>query len=215
MWFPKEPEERYSETKVYAITDRPVYQPKQTVHYKFWVRHAQYDMPDTSELAHRDFKIKVSNPKNETIFSAMKKTDAYGGIEGEYAIAADAALGHYCVSLAEPKPRKNGPWGYASFDVEEYKKPEFEVTVEAPSGPIVLGGKIAATIRAKYYFGSPITRAKVKYTIIRNGYDGRWYPAMPWDWFYGPGYWWFASDDSWYPGWSQWGCPPPTAGWRY
>ena len=27
------------------------------------------------------------------------------------------------------------------------------------------------------------------------------YPPGPWDWFYGRGYWWFASDYAWYPGW--------------
>ena len=44
----------------------------------------------------------------------------------------------------------------AAFRVEEYKKPEFEVTVDAPTEPVMLGEKITATIRAKYYFGSPV-----------------------------------------------------------
>ena len=56
-----------------------------------------------------------------------KKTDAFGGIEGEYAIPADATLGVYASSSTI---RRNH--GGGSFRVEEYKKPEFEVTVDAP-----------------------------------------------------------------------------------
>ena len=89
----------YNATKVYTITDRPVYRPEQKVKYKFWVRHAQYDMADTSEFADREFTVEIHNPKGEKIVSETKKTDAYGGIEGEYAIPADATLGVYGLSV--------------------------------------------------------------------------------------------------------------------
>ena len=77
----------------------------------------------------------------------------------------------------------------------------------------MLGEKIAATIKAKYYFGSPVTKAKVKYKINRTSYTERWYPVGPWDWFYGPGYWWYAYDYDWYPGWRHWGCLRPAPFW--
>jgi uncharacterized protein YfaS (alpha-2-macroglobulin family) len=35
----------------------------------------------------------------------------------------------------------------------------------------------------------------------------------PWDWLYGPGYWWFAEDYTWYPGWARWGCMRPYPWW--
>ena len=79
----------------------------------------------------------------------------------------------------------------------------------------MLGEKISATIKANYYFGGPVAQAKVKYKITRTTADDRWYPAARWDWLFGPGYWWFAVDSSWYPGWSNWGMhrpPPPVVG---
>ena len=159
---------QYNATKVYTITDRPVYRPEQKVHYKFWVRHAQYDMPDTSEFADRDFTVEIHSPKGEKVFSETKKTDAYGGIEGEYAVAADAPLGVYGLRLVEIDSSSVSVLGGGNFRVEEYKKPEFEVTVDAPAKPVMLGDKITATIKAKYYFGSPVTKAKVKYTVNRT-----------------------------------------------
>ncbi|MGB2611157.1 MAG: alpha-2-macroglobulin family protein, partial [Isosphaeraceae bacterium] len=100
-----------------------------------------------------------------------------------------------------------------SFRVEEYKKPEFEVNVDAPTKPVMLGEKVPATIKAKYYFGSPVAEAKVKYKVTRTTADERWYPAARWDWLFGPGYWWFAADSSWYPGWSRWGIARPAPWW--
>src|SRR5690606_24512218 len=100
-----------------------------------------------------------------------------------------------------------------SFRVEEYKKPEFEVTVKAPTEPVMLGEKITASINAKYYFGAPVTRAKVKYKVMRNTHSATWYPPAPWDWLYGRGYWWFAGNYTWYPGWSHWGCERPVPPW--
>jgi uncharacterized protein YfaS (alpha-2-macroglobulin family) len=196
---------QYNATKVYAITDRPVYRPDQTVKYKFWVRHAQYDMKDVSDFADREFTVEIYNPKGEKIVSETKKTDAFGGLEGEYKIPADAPLGVFHLNVKD--------LGGGSFRVEEYKKPEFEVTIDAPAEPVMLGEKISATIKAKYYFGSPVTKAKVKYKIYRSSHNEQWYPWGPWDWLYGPGYWWFAYDYDWYPGWRSWGCLRPIPFW--
>ena len=199
MWYRNWYDAEYNATKVFTITDRPVYRPDQKVKYKFWIRHAKYDMEDGSEFANQPFTVEIHNPKGEKVVSENKTTDAYGGIEGEYTIPADATLGVYGLCI----PGRGG----SSFRVEEYKKPEFEVTVDAPTKPVMLGEKITATIKAKYYFGSPVTKAKVKYKVMRTSYSERWYPVGPWDWLYGPGYWWYAYDYTWYPGWHSWGCP--------
>jgi uncharacterized protein YfaS (alpha-2-macroglobulin family) len=205
VWYSEYYDAEYEATKVYTITDRPVYRPDQTVEYKFWVRHAKYDQAETSEFAGQEFTLEIHNPKGEKIVDQRVKADEYGGIAGQYKLPADAPLGVYQLAL------KN--YGGSSFRVEEYKKPEYEVTVEAPQEPVMLGEKITATVKANYYFGSPVTKAKVKYKIERTGYTERWYPFGPWDWLYGRGYWWFASDYDWYPGWRAWGCPRPTPFW--
>ena len=43
----------------------------------------------------------------------------------------------------------------------------------------MLGEKIKATIKAKYYFGAPVTKAKVKYKVMRSSQTERWYPLLP------------------------------------
>src|SRR5207245_9774414 len=54
------------------------------------------------------------------------------------------------------------------FEVEEYKKPEYEVRI-SPAVPRVLEGQpIHAMIEAKYYFGEPVVNAKVKWVVHRQ-----------------------------------------------
>ena len=102
---------------------------------------------------------------------------------------ADATLGVYNVIIksqgfGQPCSNYGQPLGGGTFRVEEYKKPEFEVTVDAPADPVMLGEKIEGKITAKYYFGSPVTKAKVKY---KNPAGARLFEptgtrsGVPWD----------------------------------
>lgn len=210
VWQSRYHEQEYRQTKSFIITDRPVYRPEQTVKFKVWVGHAQYDQEGKSAYADRDVTVRLMNPRGEKILEKIFRTDEYGGLAGEFALEKEAMLGVYTIFLP-------GHGGGNSFRVEEYKKPEFEVSVQAPAEPVMLGDKITAKIQAKYYFGAPVTEAKVHYKILRSSYSANWYPVDDWDWMYGPGYWWFSYDYVWYPGWHKWGCPRPVPiwwGWR-
>ncbi|HEY2759139.1 MAG TPA: MG2 domain-containing protein, partial [Pirellulales bacterium] len=207
IWGAPNYDQQYNETKCFVITDRPVYRPKQTVEFKVWIARAQYDQDDKSEFAHQSFQVEIYNPKSEKVYAETLTADNYGGLAGKLDLAEDAALGVYRLQIVNH--------GGGHFRVEEYKKPEYEVTVEAPTEPVKLGDKITATIHAKYYFGSPVTNATVKYKVLRTEHSVNWYPPAPWDWLYGSGYWWFAYDYNWYPGWRHWGCVRPVHTWLY
>lgn len=205
IWYGNYYDSEYNATKVFTITDRPVYRPAQTVKFKFWIEHAKYDQEGKSAFANRQFTVQINNPKGEKVFEKNLTSDGYGGLAGEFPLDKDVTLGTYSLQVVHH--------GGSNFRVEEYKKPEFEVKVEAPKEPVRLGEKITATIQAKYYFGSPVTNGKVKYKVMRTSHDSRWYPVGAWDWMYNTGYWWFAYDYNWYPGWREWGCCRPIPIW--
>jgi uncharacterized protein YfaS (alpha-2-macroglobulin family) len=201
----------YNAVKAYAMTDRPVYRPAQKVNFKLWINQAQYDREGKSPFAGRQFAIQIVDPRGQKVHTATLQADEYGAISGDFELKKDATLGMYYIGF--PNGGINQIGGN-SFRVEEYTKPEFEVTVKAPDKPVMLGEKISATIDARYYFGAPVVNATVKYKVLRSGYDERWYPIMPWDWLFGRGYWWFAYDYTWYPGWGEWGTPRPEVLWH-
>ncbi|MBM4072921.1 MAG: alpha-2-macroglobulin [Planctomycetes bacterium] len=212
VWYNRIHDPEYNATRIFALTDRPVYRPEQLVHFKAWVRHAKYDQADTSSFAQEAFHVVIHNPKGEKVLEKDYTTDEYGGLAGEFFLPKGATLGNYNVSIHRPNKAPHVGGGI-SFRVEEYKKPEFEVKVEAPKEPVRLGEVINATIDARYYFGAPVTKAKVKYKVLRTSHSAEWYPAGRWDWMFGRGYWWFSPDFAWYPGWLDWGCRRPMPWW--
>ncbi len=203
-------DQQYNQVKAFFITDRPVYRPEGSVKFKVWINTAKYDQEGNSPFAGQNMNVRIYNPRNEKVFDKNFTADNYGGVAGEMPLTADATLGSYRISVNE----NNDKWyNQGSFRIEEYKKPEFEVTVESPKEPIALGEIATAKIKAKYYFGAPVTEAKVKYKITRSDYSKSWYPVYYWDWMYGNGYSWYAYDYYWYPGWSDWGCKRPVYSW--
>ncbi len=77
-----------TKSKTFAITDRPVYRPGQTVEFKFWIRQAQYDMEDKSRFAHQAFAVEIHNPKGEKVYSETLTADNYGGLAGKFELPA-------------------------------------------------------------------------------------------------------------------------------
>ena len=208
LWRSTRYDEQYNQQKIFGITDRPAYRPGQTMKYKFWANSAKYDQEGPSEYANQPMTVLIYNSKGEKVYSATLTADTYGGINGEYLLPEDATLGQYSAYIEDRG-------GNVSFRVEEYKKPEFEVKVDAPEKPVMLGEIIYPHISAKYYFGAPVTEATVKYKILRTSEQAVWYPLARWDWYYGRGYWWYSPDYPWYPGWHKWGCARPIASWHW
>ncbi|MDR3196862.1 MAG: alpha-2-macroglobulin [Planctomycetaceae bacterium] len=206
IWFYNYNYSQYNSVKTFVITDRPVYRPNDTVKIKTWIGTAKYDLPDTNEWADKTIYYEIYNPRGEKIVEKTNvKLDAYGGMTAELELPKEAMLGNYHINV------NNFDNGF--FRVEEYKKPEYEVTIDAPKEPVKLGDKITVTIQAKYYFGSPVTDATVKYKILSEKANADWYPIRYWDWFYGCGYSWFAYDSPWLNGWYRWGCSRPLPFW--
>ncbi|MBI4878037.1 MAG: alpha-2-macroglobulin [Planctomycetes bacterium] len=205
IWMGRHEPARDAELEAFAITDRPVYRPEQTVHFKCWLGTPRYDREGPSDWAGREIALEILDPRDESVLAEKRCCDEYGGLEGSVGLGPGAALGVYTIQVDDH---------YAgAFRVEEYKKPEFEVAVEAPAEPIALGERFTAVVKASYYFGGPVREAKVQYRVLRTSFEQEWYPPRCYDWLYGPGYWWFGYDCLGYPGWERWGCSRPVWWW--
>src|SRR5262249_47077991 len=68
VWYNRRHDADYNATRVFTITDRPVYRPEQTVQFKAWVRHAKYDQDDTSDFAGQAFLVRINDPRGQKAF---------------------------------------------------------------------------------------------------------------------------------------------------
>ncbi|MEZ7956668.1 MAG: alpha-2-macroglobulin family protein [Rubritalea sp.] len=203
----------YQSRKAFCITSQPVYKPESEVQGKFWVRDVKYDLGKISNYGGRTFCIVMTDPQGQKFGKPQKVvSDEYGGVPFSVELPDDAKLGMYRIQLRFD--HENGSYaGSGNFRVEKYKKPEYQVKVDAPSIPVQLGDTFEATIKANYYHGAPVTNATVKVKVLRHTHNSRWFPYGKWDWLYGGGYGWMDVERSWYPGWSQWGCRCPLPFW--
>ncbi|MFN8706083.1 MAG: MG2 domain-containing protein, partial [Planctomyces sp.] len=140
----------YSPVKVYSITDRPVYRPGHDVKFRLWIRQPRFH-EDDARFDNKDYVIQIRNPRGDKVYETPARTDRWAGIDGEWKIPADGVLGDYVLAVCETANPDVSVIGNGSFRVEEYRKPEFEVKVDAPDKPVKLGEKIQAKINAKYY----------------------------------------------------------------
>ncbi len=142
--------------RAYIYTDRPVYRPGHTVHIKAVVRAQK---GDTLQLPPAGTPtLEVTDSANKVVFSKAIPLSVHGTLAADLVLDADAALGYYNVSL-------RGTSGVGSFYVEDYKKPEYQVTVKSPVQHLLQGSSIQADIEARYFFGEPVAGAKVTYVV--------------------------------------------------
>ncbi|MCK4981611.1 MAG: hypothetical protein KAS17_01745, partial [Victivallaceae bacterium] len=164
--------------KVYAITDRPIYKPGQTVNFNYWLRTVGYGRDNfIGEFAGRKVKLIVRSPRKKLLEKEFR-LDNYGAFNSSFKLPDDADLGSYSISL-------DRLGGHINFRVEEYRKPEYEVKVAMPGKPLMLGNEIPITIKADYLFGAPVVNAKVRYKVYRTSKSRFYIPFYKWDWLYG------------------------------
>ncbi|RMF45257.1 MAG: hypothetical protein D6753_00630 [Planctomycetota bacterium] len=219
-----------NQVKAYGVSDRPLYRPGDTIHAKFWLARAAYGDERPALLDRVQTRIVVRDARGEEIHEELCKTDVHGGCELEFSLPASAPLGRYSFQVQARGHVVNSRTGGSSRQaartawvgvptnlvvrVEEYRKPDFEVAIDAPTAPVMLGETIHARINARYFFGSPVAGARAHVRVERTASDRNWYPPHPFDWLYGPGYWWLSHDFDWYPGWETWrGCQMPRDDW--
>lgn len=155
----------------YIYTDRPVYRPAQKVYFRGILRIAGdhgYELPSGQ------VKTTIEDPNSGKVFEGDLKLTPRGTFSGSVDIAAGAPLGQYRI-IAKAGAASASDY----FEVAEYKKPEYKVTVATGKKFAEAGEKVKFSIEARYFFGEPVKQADVQYYVYRS----RYYP------------WWWADED--------------------
>ena len=137
-WYGGYYDAEYNQTKVFVITDRPVYRPEQTVKFKFWVNQAKYDQEGKSPFAGKQFLVWVKDPKGEKVFEKELTADDYGGFDGELKLDKEATLGQYYIYL--PHPSELNPSPRRGPDGKEVARPAPDPKASKVINPCFGGG---------------------------------------------------------------------------
>jgi hypothetical protein len=149
----------------YIYTDRPVYRPTHEVDFKGVLRArmgGKYSLDVPGPVT-----VEVSDTNQKTIYQQKLELSPFGSFHGTLTLSPLAPLGTYGITAHLPGNKQI----YGFFEVQEYKKPEFEVAVSTDKARYLQGETIQGTISARYYFGAPVSGGNVKYSIFRSGYE--------------------------------------------
>ena len=153
----------------YVYTDKPVYRPGHTAHIKGILR---WRAPDgVAAFDRAAVEVVVTDPNDKVITREMVDVDAYGAVHASIPVPSGAALGYYAIRL-----NSGTDAAYGSFEVQEYRRPEFDVTVTTDRDFALQGTTIDATVSARYFFGQPVANGLLTYAVYQTPYESplRW-----------------------------------------
>jgi hypothetical protein len=172
--------------KIYAFTDRPAYRPAETANWKFIAR--RYNGSVYSTPANVTIEYEITDPRGAKVKADKIKLNEFGSAWGSLDLTDKMPLGEYRVMFWD-EGRQHGIGQATLFRLEEYKLPEFKVSVSTPEEngqkkTFRLGETVEATIQADYYFGGPVANADVQVLVHQKPFWHYWHEPRPYPWFY-------------------------------
>lgn len=159
--------------KTYFYTERPVYRLGQTVYFKGITR--KFSEAGFSNPHNLPIEVSVQDPDSNILWQGKLTTNEHGTFHGVIDIPKDAKTGGYGVNIRYPDDSSD----YETFEVAEYRKPEYQVDVLPTQSRVIAGDQAKVRIRATYYFGAPVANARVKYSIYAASDWSSRYKLMP------------------------------------
>jgi uncharacterized protein YfaS (alpha-2-macroglobulin family) len=137
---------------VLLSTDKPVYQPDQTIHMRALALNSTALKAARSE----PLVITVSDPAGNKLMRKELTTSDFGVAAVDFALDSQAASGDYILA-AEMGPNSVS----RSVEVKPYILPRFEVTFASDKGYYRPGEVATGSVGAKYFFGKPVAGGQV------------------------------------------------------
>ena len=174
----------------FVFDDRKIYQPGEEVHVKGWIRRVGGGKTgDTGALdsSTKNLTYVMNDSRDNQIKSGSVAINALGGFDLALKLPATMNLGFASLKL-EAVSTLAGNDHRHHFQVQEFRRPEFEVETKVESeGPFFVGAGADISLSAAYYAGGGLPNAPVKWNVMatathftppnRGAYTfGKWRP---------------------------------------
>jgi len=148
------------EERVILFTDRPIYRPGQTIYYKGLCLKIQNGKNKIAVNKAVDISFNDANGKEITKVKMM--SNDYGTFQGSFTIPMGILNGQMEIETEN---------GRIAVQVEEYKRPTFEVVFDKPNKHYKLNDSIKVEGKASSFSGYSVSNAKVNYKVFRRVMD--------------------------------------------
>ena len=153
-------ERKDDKIKHQLFTDRSIYRPGQTVHASAisYIVKKGLDASVPGKSMELNFILRDANGKQ--VAEQKATTDEYGTASVDFELPKEGQTGLYSISV-------NGT-ATKYVRVEEYKRPNFEITFPKVNEKYNWGDTVVVKATAKTYSGVPVQGAKVEYQVTRR-----------------------------------------------
>jgi len=163
-WYNFSAPELIGDWRIYAFTDRPAYRPGESIEWKFTARQLQAGIYRTPAQAQLGYEI--TGPQGNAVTNGIVTLNSFGSAWGSFHLGSSASLGSYGVRFFKVGAPENTLGSAELFRLEEYRLPEFEVTLRPPEEMLPDGSRkpkrlragepITLAVSSRYYFGGPV-----------------------------------------------------------
>ena len=145
--------------RLFFFTDRSLYRPGQTIHFKGILVQQNLKNKTNRVLPNEQTKVTLYDANNQEVTSIELISNEYGSFSGTFT-APDGGL--------TGQMRLGNDLGAAYFSVEEYKRPKFRVRFDSLKMNVALNEEVTIKGNAQAYAGNNIDGAEVRYRVVRR-----------------------------------------------
>jgi uncharacterized protein YfaS (alpha-2-macroglobulin family) len=162
------------ELRWYVLDDRQMYRPGEEVHIKGWLREVGGKQDGNVALPGNTINsvsFEVYDPQGNSLVDGVSEVNALGGFDFVFTISENANLGYAQIYLTASGSFANlgGSQYYHGFQIQEFRRPEFEVKARNETvGPYFVGEHAILAVAANYFAGGPLPSAEVIWQVASS-----------------------------------------------
>lgn len=162
------PSQPQSFRKTLFYTDRAIYRPGQLIHFKGICvevdpHHQRYEV-----IPFQPVVVFFLDANQQELGRQELVSNDYGSLAGVWTAPISGLTGTMSIGCSAPE-------GRASVQVEEYKRPSFEIRLTLPEKEYRLNDTVTIHGQAMTYSGAPLDQSQIKYRVSRQARYPYWY----------------------------------------
>ncbi|MCL5773667.1 MAG: MG2 domain-containing protein [Firmicutes bacterium] len=144
------------EAKIYLTTDKPLYQPGQTIH----IRSLALRIPTLKPEAGKEVLFEIEDAKGNKVFKKKIASSKFGIAFTDFVLADEVNMGVYHLRAVVGKAVAE-----KAFEVKKYVLPKFKLDIKTGKNFYSPGEHITGRINTAYFFGKPVNGGKITISL--------------------------------------------------
>lgn len=151
-------------SRILLSTDKPIYQPGQTIHMRALAHYILAKGPAVNQ----PITFEIANEKGTRLFRQVVNTSQWGIASADFELADEIILGRYKITA-----KMGDEDSETTITVKNYVLPKYRVDITPDKPYYKPGAQIKYVVDARYFFGKPVDsgRVAVNFTVQNEDTD--------------------------------------------